>query len=106
MLIRMEKHHTHGNSVPSLETRGLILFYFSYGLWKGITVSEQQQQQQQQIPSHQAASSPKQPQVRQKRRSRKKVTKPSRGKTKAAVGTSQSLAQRLLQTVQPVLPKA
>lgn len=102
MLIRMEKHYTHSNSVPSLETRGLILFYFSYGLWKGITVSEQQQQQ---IPSHQAASSPKQPQVRQKRRSRKKVTKPSRRKTKAAVGTSQSLAQRLLQTVQPVLPK-
>lgn len=22
----MEKHHTHGNSVPSLETRGLVLF--------------------------------------------------------------------------------
>lgn len=56
-LTSTERCPAHGNGIPSPETQGLILFHFSCGLWKEITVSEQQQ-----IPSYQAASSLNQPQ--------------------------------------------
>lgn len=81
----------------------LILFCFSCGLWKGITTSEQQEQ----ISAHHIASSPKQPQEinrvsEGKRKARKRGAKPSRGKTEAMEGASQSLAQHLLLMVQSV----